>query len=161
MIGAVDDDWDLRSMREQDELEEDVRLVDDYGHSHPQSYGGVEYDEKDPVPSARVVAAFTRDLDVHLAALRALVPHPTRLDVRSCPLTAAEADALGDRIGELLLEVVPEITNLAVLRSVWTGVLVLVAEADVAWVRELIGNEPWVRVGAGGYRPLGRGSAQG
>jgi hypothetical protein len=47
--------------------------------------------------------------------------------------------------------VLPEIGDLVVLSSIWSGVLVLVKREDIDRVREVIGDQPWVRVDEGGY----------
>jgi len=149
----VDDDRESLIMRQQDELEDDARLVEEYGRSHDDAYGGVSFDNETFPAPVRLVTAFTRDLDGYLAALHSVVPHPERVDVRSCRFSKQECVAMADHVSQLVLAAMPEIRSLAVLPSIWSGTTVLVEADDVEVVQELLRNEPFVTVEEGGYRP--------
>lgn len=122
------------------ELEGDVRLVANYGISHPESYGGVRLDDADFPGPVRLVVAFTSGLDRHLAALQSVAENNDRLDVRSCPLSHLECKELGDRVQGEILSSIPDIETLATVDSVWSGVLVLVNANQVGSVRAIVGE---------------------
>jgi hypothetical protein len=154
MMCGIDSAPEKMIRRGEQELHGDVQLVVAYGRAHPDAYGGIRLEPEDfPPGPVRLVAAFSANLQDHLVALRSIVEHPRRLDVRSCTFSKKDADLLGDRVQDRILSVLPDIGNLVVLSSVWSGVLVLVKNEDIVQVGEVIGDEPWVRVDEGGYEP--------
>ena len=141
-------------MRQEDELQDDALAIDEYGMAHPDSYGGVRFDSELFPEPVRLVAAFTRDLDRHLSALRSIVEHPDRVDVRSCAFSKHECTATAERVNQRVVAAIPDIGSLAVVDSIWSGTTVLVDHDHVEAVRQLLHEEPALRVDVGGYRPL-------
>ena len=65
---------------EQGKLRDDVRLVRQYGESHPESWVELRFENE---PSVRIVAVFSGDeLDAHESELRRLVAYPDQMEVR-------------------------------------------------------------------------------
>jgi hypothetical protein len=68
---------------EQGKLQSDVEIVRGYGTAHPEAWVELRF-ENDPM--VRIVALFAGpDVSAHERALRSLVSHPDRLEVRSSP----------------------------------------------------------------------------
>ena len=80
--GGVDD-----VERQQAELRDDSTAVLEYGQRFPDTWTGIMFD------GGRLVALFT-DPDAHLHAIKALVAHPDRVDVRAAKRSEREVLAI-------------------------------------------------------------------
>ena len=80
-------------------LRPDVEAVRRYGESHPEAWVDLRFESD---PSVRIVALFSgEDLGAHEAALRRLVAHPDRLDVRRAPWPRTRLEEIRSRVDEL------------------------------------------------------------
>jgi hypothetical protein len=86
---------------EQAELRSDVDIVREYGKRHPEGWAGLGFDNGSPV---RIVACFSRDIELHRAQLASLVAHPDKLDVRVVRHSERELEALRAEIEPLVLD---------------------------------------------------------
>ena len=141
-------------MREQDELQPDLDLLHEYAEKHPDVWGGVEFTAI--ARPARLVAFVTEDVGRHAAHLRALVPHPDRLDVQQVVMSERDRDALAGRLTERLHATLPAGTSFGVGHAPGAKLSVMLASGldDVA--RQLVaeyGEVVTVEVGVY-YRPL-------
>ena len=154
---AVIDDSDVAGdpeMREQDELEPDLDILHEYADQHPEVWGGVEFAAL--ARPARLVAFVTEDVDRHAAHLRALVPHPDRLDVQQVVMSARDRDALAGQLSARLQALLPPGTSFGVGHGPGATLSVMLASGldDVA--RQLVaeyGEVISVELGTY-YRPL-------
>lgn len=138
---------------DQQTLMPDFQAVSAYGAAHPDEYGGARLNN-DVTPS-RLQAAFTGHVTEHARALRALLPHPERVDVEQVKHSVAE-------LGQILSELRGELESLRVLSiSVgWEAV-----DIDMPPGQELLANDyikRWgdalrVRMGGQLYIPEGCG----
>jgi hypothetical protein len=84
---------------EQSTLRPDVAVVRQYGEAHPDAWVEVRYENE---PSVRVVALFAGDdLEIHRPALRRLVAHPDRLDVRAPPWSRVRLEEILAEVNEM------------------------------------------------------------
>jgi hypothetical protein len=76
---------------EQARLRADIELVSRYGEEHPEDFGGLMFENGDPV---RIVVAFSRNIARHEQALRQQVEHPDCLEVRHQRFSASELEEI-------------------------------------------------------------------
>jgi hypothetical protein len=87
----------MSEMMEQERLQPTLDAAQAYGQQHPDAFGGLHWEWQ---PLMHVETFFTEQVDEHLAALRALVPHPDRIEARPCHYTEAQNQAWLDEILE-------------------------------------------------------------
>src|SRR5579885_2475543 len=92
-------------MREQDELQPDLDILNLYADEHLGMWGGVEFAAS--ARPARLVAFITEERDRHAARLRSVVPHPDRLDVEQVAMSARDRAALAGQLVERLRATLP------------------------------------------------------
>ena len=86
---------------EQAELLGDVDIVREYGKRHPEGWAGLGFDNGSPV---KIVACFSRDIELHRDQLASLVAHPDKLDIRVVRHSERELEALRAEIEPLVLD---------------------------------------------------------
>jgi hypothetical protein len=85
---------------EQGKLRPDIDVVRRYGESHPDDWVELRF-EKNPV---RIVALFSgHDLDAHEKALRRLMAHPDRLEVRFSPWPNTRLEEIRAEVHQLAM----------------------------------------------------------
>lgn len=77
-------------------MDEDAQRIRGYFESRSSDFSGLFYDHQ----ANRLVAAVVHDADAHKAALRAVVRHSDRLDVRQAAHSADELEAAHAKIAE-------------------------------------------------------------
>jgi hypothetical protein len=82
-------------MREQERLQPTLDAAQAYGQRHPDAFGGLYWKWQ---PVMHVETFFTEQVEAHLAALRALVRHPDRIEARPCHYTEAQNHAWQNEI---------------------------------------------------------------
>jgi hypothetical protein len=114
---------------EQARLEPTLEAAQMYREQHPDEFGGI-YWEWEPVMHVELL--FTGHVEEHLAALRALVPHPDRIEVRHCRYSDAQIKAWQEQIHEWV-------------RGRWASLSVTVigsARTEIGYVPQ-VGIWPW------------------
>lgn len=71
------------------------QVVQEYGAAHPDEFAGVYFDNEN---GSRLVARFTRNIDLHQAALDALLGSPGRVLVLDAVFTETELTAIAESI---------------------------------------------------------------
>ncbi|HEX4433628.1 MAG TPA: hypothetical protein VH012_02285 [Acidimicrobiales bacterium] len=84
---------------EQSTLRGDMALIRRYGEAHPEAWVELRYENE---PTVRMVAVFAGgDVGLHEAALRQLVLHPDRLEVRASPWPQRRLEEIRAEIHEM------------------------------------------------------------
>ncbi|MEQ7010356.1 hypothetical protein ABN028_29675 [Actinopolymorpha sp. B17G11] len=81
--------------RKQMRLQLSFDAAQEYGKQHPDDFGGIYWDES---PVMHGALLFTGQVEDHRRALRHLVPHPDRIEVRPCRYSQAQNMAWQDQI---------------------------------------------------------------
>ena len=79
-------------------LSDDVDAVVAYGAEHPDEFASVRYEN---APRVRIVVGFTDHIDVHCAALRALLEYPDEFEIIRQPRAANDVERIQEEINEL------------------------------------------------------------
>ena len=136
MVTDDSDDAGDPETREQDELQPDLDILHKYADEHPDVWGGVEFAAL--TRPARLVAFVTEDVGRHAARLRALVPHPDRLDVQHVVMSARDRDALADQLIERLQATLPAGTFFGVAHAPGATLSVMLASGFDDLARQLV-----------------------
>lgn len=86
---------------EQAELRGDVDIVREYGKRHTEAWAGLGFDNGQRV---KIVACFSRDIELHRRELASLVAYPDKLDIRLVRHSETELEALRGEIEPLVLD---------------------------------------------------------
>jgi hypothetical protein len=105
----------------QSELRGDLELVTRYGEEHPGTWAGVWFENE---PAVYIVAAFTRDVARHDAALRPRLRHPGRLVVQPMPHSLSDLRQVRQEI-ERTLSQRAAVTGRPILASIGNGKAVI------------------------------------
>jgi hypothetical protein len=129
-------------------LERDRRAVAAYGRDHPDQFAGVWFGSE----PQRVVAAFTRDVARHCAALLARVDHPDRLEVVRRGSSVVERRLTGREIVPLLRDD-PRVVSFGTGADAITVDLRVDAEDLAAELVDRFGDAVALTVGGAPYPP--------
>ena len=84
---------------EQSKLRADAEVVRNYGEAHPEAWVELRYENE---PTVRIVAMFAGDgITDYEKALRRLVSHPDRLEVRPSPWTRVRLEEIRAAVQEM------------------------------------------------------------
>jgi hypothetical protein len=126
----------------QSALRGDLELVARYGEEHPGAWAGVWFDNE---PTVHVVAAFTRDVTQHDAALRPRLRHPGRLVVQRMPHSLSDLRQVRQEIERTLQQRAAE-AGRPILTSIGQGKAVI--HVDLRADQENLASELAPRYGS-------------
>jgi hypothetical protein len=109
------------------EFVDEGKVINDYGATLPDEYGGVYRDEL-----MNLVALFTGNLERHEAALKARLPVPERLRVAQAARTLREVDAATEDIRGRLKRDRPDLKVYVVGNTVRNGRFVTLVYLDTS-----------------------------
>jgi hypothetical protein len=130
----------------QGELRADVNVVRAYGEAHPESWVELRYENE---PTVRIVALFAGDdLETHRSALRRLVTHPDRVEVRPSPWTLVRLEEIRGEIQEVARSSAPGLfSGWGIGRDTVTVSLRADGEAVATRLRERYGDAVDLTIG--------------
>jgi hypothetical protein len=130
-------------MVEQNRLRPDMDVVTAYGEEHPESFGGVRWNNE---PIVRIEVWFIGDLDAHRRALHERLRHPERLALHPAWYTRRHLESLQHQLMDQLSAVGCAFEVGMAVQSVTVRLpqdAAEAAEALVARYGDAIELEPW------------------